>query len=116
MAEKLQSIGRKQERSTRKIALSLRQLQQRIQHEAELAVSLEDRVRPTAKVQLSLLRLQDEASLERARPRTSYTSWQSGLRGGHTQDRSLAVLLNSFQSKFHLFDVSLFELTDNESR
>lgn len=64
----------------------MRQLQQRVQHEAQSSVSLEDRVRSAAEVQLSLLRLQDETSVKRARPRTPYTSWQRGLRGGHTQD------------------------------
>lgn len=35
----------------------MRQLQQRVQHEEQSSVSLEDRVRSTAEVQLSLLRL-----------------------------------------------------------
>lgn len=44
-AEKLQSIAHKQKRW----ALSLQQLQQRVQYEAESEVSLKDRMRPTAK-------------------------------------------------------------------
>ncbi|XP_036145738.1 zinc finger protein 568-like [Monomorium pharaonis] len=40
------------------------QLQQRVQHEAQSSVSLEDRVRSTAEIQLSILRLQDETSVK----------------------------------------------------
>lgn len=70
-------------------------------------------MRPTAEFFLSLLRLQDEASVEHAQTHTPYTSWQTGLRGGHTQDRSFAVLLNPSQSELHLFDISVFELTES---
>lgn len=58
----------------------MRQVQQRVQQKGQPSLPYEIQLWPASEVSLSLLPVQDEASVECAGPCAKDTSWEAGLR------------------------------------